>query len=47
MDNFTYGLDILEDKIEIESWIRTLAKYPNTFTIGFFDCCRVKVKPKS
>jgi hypothetical protein len=42
MDNFTYGYDFGEEKIAIESWVRSLGKYPNTFTIGFFDCCRVK-----
>jgi hypothetical protein len=42
MDNLTYGVNQLEQKIPIEEWVRNLACHPRTFTISLIDCCRIK-----
>jgi hypothetical protein len=42
INNETYGVNEIKDIIPIDNWIRLLAKYPNTFTIGLLDCCRIQ-----
>jgi hypothetical protein len=42
MNNETYGVNEMKEEIPVDKWIRLLAKFPNTFTIGLLDCCRVK-----
>jgi hypothetical protein len=42
INNETCGINEIKDIIPIDNWIRKLAMYPNTFTIGLLDCCRVQ-----
>jgi hypothetical protein len=41
MENLTFGVNLLEQRIPIEKWVRKLSIYPRVFTIALFDCCRV------
>jgi hypothetical protein len=41
MTNHTFGVSKNDEEIPIEEWVRGLSKFPRTFTIGLFDCCRV------
>jgi hypothetical protein len=42
MENETFGITTIDEDIPIDQYGLKLAKYPNTYTIGFFDCCRTK-----
>jgi hypothetical protein len=37
----TYGVNKFKENIPIEKWLRRIAMYPNTYTIGLFDCIRM------
>jgi hypothetical protein len=47
MDNYTFGINQLDEKIPIEKWVRQLSMSPRAYTVGFFDYCRVPLKKKS
>jgi hypothetical protein len=46
MENFTYGINQLNQRIPIEEWVRSISIYPRVFTIALFDCCRIPLKAK-
>jgi hypothetical protein len=46
MDNYTNGKSIFNENFKIEEWVRRISKFPNVFTIAFFDCCRIKIDNK-
>jgi hypothetical protein len=43
MENHTYGVNQMDDRIPIEEWVRKISKFPRVFTIALFDCCRIPV----
>jgi hypothetical protein len=47
MENHTYGVNQMDDRIPIEEWVRKISKFPRVYTIALFDCCRIQVKGKS
>ena len=42
----TIGIAVDESRIHLDNYVRQLSSRPNTFTIAFFDCCRVEEKQK-
>jgi hypothetical protein len=39
----TNGYTIEGERLHLEEIVRKIAKYANTFVVGFFDCCRIPV----
>lgn len=39
----TNGYTTEGERLNLEDIVRKIAKYANTYVIGFFDCCRIQV----
>lgn len=42
MSDYTFGLTVNEEELNLDTMVKNLSVYPNTFTVAFFECGRPK-----